>query len=328
MKSNPNGFAEPTIIGTESEARKYAAQMGKPQTYSNQRSSDTFNSEDNLQEKAIELSTGQERSSQTSALMREYSLPYDFTDPTPPFPDMKVNICLVRWEPKNLDEFILKHGEEFKRMLAEKKEQQEGNLDGLVDVKKSRSTSQRRRSKTVKSNTQSDNSAGEIGQDSKVQSEHQCTDATAIPTADMPIVEVHDLIPETIGLNETKTSVPSKVTETGISEITDPQPFQKSEVVSDTSVSVEQSKKTRVSAKMIDADFDELSRKYLQITSLGEKKPVFLPLELRDALDAIARLSGDRRLSASHVAINVIRAFLNEHRELINRKLAGVKLSI
>ena len=93
-------------------------------------------------------------------------------------------------------------------------------------------------------------------------------------------------------------------------------------------ISVEQSKKTRVSAKMVDADFDELSREYLQVTSLGEKKPVFLPLELRDALDAIARLSGDRKLSASHVAINVIRTFLNEHRELINRKLAGVKLSI
>ena len=93
-------------------------------------------------------------------------------------------------------------------------------------------------------------------------------------------------------------------------------------------ISVEQSKKTRVSAKMVDAEFDELSREYLQVTSLGEKKPVFLPLELRDALDAIARLSGDRKLSASHVAINVIRVFLNEHRELINRKLAGVKLSI
>ena len=93
-------------------------------------------------------------------------------------------------------------------------------------------------------------------------------------------------------------------------------------------ISVEQSKKTRVSAKMVDADFDKLSREYLQITSLGEKTPVFLPLELRDALDAIARLSGDRKLSASHVAINVIRVFLNEHRELINRKLAGVKLSL
>ena len=260
MKSNPNGFTEPTIIGTESEARKYAAQMGKPQTRSNQRSTDTFNSEDNLQEKAIELSTGQEKNSQTSALMREYSLPYDFTDPTPPFPDMKVNICLVRWEPKNLEEFILKHGEEFKRMLAEKKEQQEGNLDGLVDVRKSRSTSQRRRSKTAKSNTRSDNSVGEIGQDSKVQSEHQCSDATAIPTADMPIVEASDLISETIGLNETNTSVPSKVTETGIPEISDPQPFQKSAVIADTSVSVEQSKKTRVSAKMVDAEFEELSR--------------------------------------------------------------------
>ena len=37
-------------------------------------------------------------------------------------------------------------------------------------------------------------------------------------------------------------------------------------------ISVEQSKKTRVSAKMIDADFEELSREYLQITSLGEKR--------------------------------------------------------
>ena len=324
MKSNPNGFAEPTIIGTESEARKYAAQMGKPQTCSNQRSSDTFNSEDNLQEKAIELSTGQERSSQTSALMREYSLPYDFTDPTPPFPDMKMNIGLVRWEPKNLDEFILKHGEEFKRMLAEKKEQQEGNLDGLVDVRKSRPISQRRRSKTVKSNTQSDNSSREIGQDSKVQSEHQCTDTTVIPTTSAKSSETPEVLPIA---SEEAPDVSNDIFPDDSKSPSVSLP-QEPSTESDVTVSVEQSKKTRVSAKMVDADFDELSREYLHVTSLGEKKPVFLPLELRDALDAIARLSGDRKLSASHVAINVIRAFLNEHRELINRKLAGVKLSI
>lgn len=131
-----------------------------------------------------------------------------------------------------------------------------------------------------------------------------------------------------MGLNEINTYDPSKNTETDIPEISATKPLQETAEVSKTSVTVEQSKKSRVSAKMVDSEFDELSRKYLQVTSLGEKKPVFLPLELRDALDAIARLSGDRRLSASHVAINVIRTFINEHRELINRKLAGVKLSI
>lgn len=324
MKSKPNDFAEPTIIGTESEARQYAAQMGKPL-----KASKLGETENCFQEEDAELNTEIESWSRTSALMREYSLPYDFTDPTPPFPDMKINIGLVRWEPKNLDEFIREHGEEFKRMLAEKKEQQEGNLEGLVDVKKSRPSLQRRKSKTAKSNTRSDNSSIEICQhDSTIQSEHQCTDTTVIPDTDMPCNDVSNLIPETMGLNEINTYAPSKDTKTDISEISVPQPFQKTVEVSEISVSVEQLKKSRISAKMIDNEFDELSRKYLQVTSLGEKKPVFLPLELRDALDAIARLSGDRKLSASHVAINVIRAFLNDHRELINRKLAGVKLII
>ncbi len=106
MKSKPNDFAEPTIIGTESEARQYAAQIGKPQTDSNRRYADNYS-----QEEEAELSIEQENWSKISALMREYSLPYDFTDPTPPFPDMKINIGLVRWEPKNLDEFIREHGE-------------------------------------------------------------------------------------------------------------------------------------------------------------------------------------------------------------------------
>ncbi len=58
---------------------------------------------------------------------------------------------------------------------------------------------------------------------------------------------------------------------------------------------VEQSKKSRISAKKVDADFDELCRGFIHPASLGEKKPVFLTLALRDRLDDIARLSGDRR---------------------------------
>lgn len=56
--------------------------------------------------------------------------------------------------------------------------------------------------------------------------------------------------------------------------------------------SVEQSKKSRIRSKKVDADFNELIREFLHIISLGEKKPVFLPLELRNALETLARLSG------------------------------------
>ena len=91
---------------------------------------------------------------------------------------------------------------------------------------------------------------------------------------------------------------------------------------------VEQSKKSRVSARKVDADFEELTRRYLHVVSLGEKKPVFLPLELRNALETLARLSGVPNMAPSHIVINVLKAFLDEHRDLINRKLSGVKLSI
>lgn len=91
---------------------------------------------------------------------------------------------------------------------------------------------------------------------------------------------------------------------------------------------VEQSKKSRVSAKMVDADFDALRHAYLRIVSLGEKKPVFLPLELRKALETLAQLSGVPNLAPSHIVINILKAFFDDNRELINRKLSGVKLSI
>lgn len=91
---------------------------------------------------------------------------------------------------------------------------------------------------------------------------------------------------------------------------------------------VQQLKKSRVSSKKVDADFDELSHTFLRITSLGEKKPVFLPLELRNALETLARLSGVPNLAPSHIVINILKAFFDDNRELINRKLSGVKLSI
>ena len=94
------------------------------------------------------------------------------------------------------------------------------------------------------------------------------------------------------------------------------------------SATVEQLKKSRVSARKVDADFEELSRRYLHVVSLGEKKPVFLPLELRNALDTLARLSGVPNLAPSHIVINILKAFFDDNRELINCKLSREKLRI
>lgn len=222
----------------------------------------------------------------------------------PPIPDMHYDYRIRRWMPDDVENFAIVHKEEFEKLKAIERAKFEAiwNEHGPRNIRAKTSESQK------SSGQQEDQSSG-------------------IPSA-----------PENLSKPATKLKIKK---EKAIAEETLPLKFN-SNVISDDepmlepvattehneNISVEQSKKTRVSAKMIDADFDELSREYLRITSLGEKKPVFLPLELRDALDAIARLSGDRRLSASHVAINIIRAFLNEHRELINRKLAGVRLSI
>ena len=276
MKSNPNGFAEPTIIGTETEAKDYV-----------------------LRQETNEVS-------KRKLLPIRFSLECEIGCDTtkPPIPDMHYDYRIRRWMPDDVENFAIDHKVEFERLKAIERAKYEAmwNELGPRNIRAKTSESQKSTGK------QEDQSSG-------------------IPS-----------VPE----NRSKPATKPKVKkEKAIAEETLPLKFKSNvksgeepmlEPVATTenngNISVEQSKKTRVSAKMVDADFDKLSREYLQITSLGEKKPVFLPLELRDALDAIARLSGDRKLSASHVAINVIRVFLNEHRELINRKLAGVKLSI
>ena len=59
-----------------------------------------------------------EERNRVDSLLREYSVPWNFLDDAPPFQGLKLNSCLVRWEPENIDEFIKTHGEEFKRWKA------------------------------------------------------------------------------------------------------------------------------------------------------------------------------------------------------------------
>lgn len=228
-----------------------------------------------------------EAAQKKEALIKEYSIRWNMKDEESPLPGMKLNAWCYRWEPENIEEFIRKHGEECKKIIAELKE------------------------------------------DKPVQSEHQCTIAPGKPTQprvskaaiatenqppelDNPTIKEADVIP-----------VSAPVIETPVAE-THPQPMSDSSEPS----TVEQSKKSRISAKKVDADFDELCREFIHPASLGEKKPVFLPLALRDRLDDIARLSGDRRVSASHIAINIISRWIDDNRDTLNRKISNKDFSI
>lgn len=91
---------------------------------------------------------------------------------------------------------------------------------------------------------------------------------------------------------------------------------------------VEQSKKTRRSARMDEADFDILAGKFIYPTDLAEKKPLFFPADIRESLKLVARLIPGGKVSPSHIAIHIIRAWLDDNRDLLNRMLSSQKLSI
>lgn len=91
---------------------------------------------------------------------------------------------------------------------------------------------------------------------------------------------------------------------------------------------VEQSKKTRRSARMDEADFDILASQFIYPTDLAEKKPLFFPTDIRESLKLVAWLIPGGKVSPSHIAIHIIRAWLDENRDLLNRMLSSQKLSI
>ena len=91
---------------------------------------------------------------------------------------------------------------------------------------------------------------------------------------------------------------------------------------------VEQSKKTRRSARKDEADFDILAGKFIYPTDLAEKQPLFFPTDIRESLKLVARLIPGGKVSPSHIAIHIIRAWLDENRDLLNRMLSSQKLSI
>lgn len=237
------------------------------------------------------------------ALIKEYSIQWNMNDENPPLPGMRLNAWLCRWEPENIEKFIQEHGEDCKRIIAKLSDEPTKQPDAQAS---SQPEHQSTKSTVIETS------------DNAVQPQSQFTGTTVIPS-----------VPPELGIK--KVSVPlSSETDVPDGQNSDTVPASVTLLmeVQEEPDTVEQSKKSRISSKKVDADFDELTREFLRITSLGEKKPVFLPLELRNALETLARLSGVPNLAPSHIVINVLKAFFDEHRDLINRKLSGVKLSI
>lgn len=243
------------------------------------------------------------------AILKEYSIPWNRKDEEPPLPGMRLNVWLCRWEPEDIEKFILEHGKEFNILRNAGMNNPEVN-------------------QATEKSEPSPSEVSSVSTSISVQREHRSTDTTDAPVTDK---KTSPKVQSTSKVSVNPKSRPDSISQSPASDASEIETTSnKSELSADkeTVEAVEQSKNTRVSSKMVNADFDELTREFLHITSLGEKKPVFLPLELRNALETLARLSGVPNLAPSHIVINVLKAFFDEHRDLINRKLSGVKLSI
>ena len=165
--------------------------------------------------------------------------------------------------------------------------------------------------------------------DTMVEQEHQNTGVPAIPKE----AEVKEckLNPQPKG-KRPLSALNIEPTQSKVETIPEPQPqvipAKEEPTIEPQPEAVEQSKKTRRSAKMDEADFDTLAAAFIFPTELAEKKPLFFPEKTRESLRKVAGLIPGGKVSPSHVAIHIVNAWLDEHRDLLNRMFANQKTSI
>lgn len=262
-----------------------------------------------------------ERQQERNSLIIEYSLPWNIIDNDPPFSGMKLNPCLVRWEPENVEEFIREHGEEVKKLAAERKEEQEtarkAYFANATKRRKSRGTSDSKSSKPdsdqvtimteMENPSQQNVTASEdmptvktASTSNPTQAElllHQKgTDLTAPDTA--PVETVNDI------------GVPTQVitaTDTTIMTTTDKAEAQPN--VADTPAVT--GKATRISAKMRRASRQEFHDAYLVKTDTKGGKPITISANLIKRLYRICARSGDYRACPTYLVNNLLMEILD-----------------
>lgn len=318
--SNPNRFAEPTIIGTESEARQYAERKDKSQPAA-KKGKTTFDTDAFLQREEEKMRAAEEMERKVNARISEYSIPWNFMDKLPPLPGMKLNAGLVRWEPEDLDAFVSEYGEEVKKLAAERKEEQENarktyfanatkrrKSRGTSDTKSSKSDSDQVTIMTKMENTSEQNGTASenipmvkvISADNPTQTEsplHQ--KETDIVVSDKHFVEVAKDI-----------SVPTEVitaTDTTIMTTTDKTEARPN--VADTPAVT--GRATRISAKMRRASRQEFHDAYLVKIDTKGGKPITVSANLIKRLYRICARSGDYRACPTYLVNNLLSEILD-----------------
>lgn len=318
--SNPNRFAEPTIIGTESEARQYAERKDNSQPTA-KKGKTTFDTDAFLQREEEKMRAAEEMERKINARISEYSIPWNFMDKLPPLPGMKLNAGLVRWEPEDLDAFVSEYGEEVKKLAAERKEEQEtarkAYFANATKRRKSRGTSDSKSSKPDSDQVTIMTEMGNPSQQNVTASEDTPTVKTAstsnptqaesllhqkgttLTAPDTTIVEtVNDI------------GVPTGVitaTDTTIMTTTDKAEAQPN--VADAPAVT--GKATRISAKMRRASRQEFHDTYLVKTDTKGGKPITISANLIKRLYRICARSGDYRACPTYLVNNLLMEILN-----------------
>lgn len=258
-----------------------------------------------------------ERQQERNSLIIEYSLPWNIIDNDPPFPGMKLNPCLVRWEPENVEEFIREHGEEVKKLAAERKEEQEtarkAYYANATKRRKSRGTSDSKSSKPDSDQVTIMTEMGNSSQQNVTASEDMPTIKTAStsnPTQTESLLHQKgtDLTAPVETVNDI--GVPTEViktTDTPTMTTTDKADAQPN--VADTPAVT--GKATRISAKMRRASRQEFHDAYLVKTDTKGGKPITISANLIKRLYRICARSGDYRACPTYLVNNLLMEILN-----------------
>lgn len=262
-----------------------------------------------------------ERQQERNSLIIEYSLPWNIIDNDPPFPGMKLNPCLVRWEPENVEEFIREHGEEVKKLAAERKEEQEtarkAYFANATKRRKSRCTSDSKSSKPDSDQVTIMTDMGNPSQQNVTASEDTPTVKTAStsnPTQAESLLHQKgtDLTaPDTASVETVNDiGVPTEVitaTDTTIMTTTDKAEAQSN--IADTLAVT--GKATRISAKMRRASRQEFHDAYLVKTDTKGGKPITISANLIKRLYRICVRSGDYRACPTYLVNNLLMEILD-----------------
>lgn len=262
-----------------------------------------------------------ERQQERNSLIIEYSLPWNIIDNDPPFPGMKLNPCLVRWEPENVEEFIREHGEEVKKLTAERKEEQEtarkAYFANATKRRKSRGTSDAKSSKSDSDQVTIMTERGNSSQQNVTASDNTPTVKTASTSNPTQAESLLHQKGTTLTAPDTTTvetvndiGVPTGVitaTDTTIMTTTDKAEAQPN--VADAPAVT--GKATRISAKMRRASRQEFHDTYLVKTDTKGGKPITISSNLIKRLYRICARSGDYRACPTYLVNNLLMEILD-----------------